>query len=151
MIEKQEAGVLIDESRRARNQTWRELSEAIGMPPVWTAAAVLGMHPVPKDKAALLGAALDLDDELVAALERQPYRTANPELSSDPTIYRLHELVQVYGPAIKGLIHDDFGDGIMSAINCSVTLERVAHPDGDRVVITIDGKFLPYAWTSKTE
>lgn len=65
---------------------------------------------------------------------------------TDPTIYRLYEVLQVYGPAIKALIHEDFGDGIMSAISFNVDIERHEHEDGNRVRITLDGKFLPYKW-----
>lgn len=146
IISKQTAGALIDEARRTSGLSWDAVSELIGRPPVWTAAAVLGMHALPDVEAERLGDALVLDAALVDALTRQPNRAAEADLSSDPTIYRFHELVQVYGPALKALIHDRFGDGIMSAINCSISLDRVPHPDGDRVVITIDGKFLPYAW-----
>ncbi|MCE0540330.1 hypothetical protein LWF15_33040 [Kineosporia rhizophila] len=89
---------------------------------------------------------LELSDETVRALQRQPYRTADPVMASDPTIYRFHELLAVYGPAFKALIHEQFGDGIMSAINCSVDVSRREHPDGARVVVSIDGKFLPYQW-----
>ncbi|WP_020096866.1 cyanase [Microbacterium sp. 11MF] len=146
IISKQAAGAAIDEVRRKSGLSWDAVSELIGRPPVWTAAAVLGMHALPPAEADRLGDALGLDAALVDALTRQPNRAAEADLSTDPTIYRFHELVQVYGPALKALIHDRFGDGIMSAINCSISLDRVAHPDGDRVVITIDGKFLPYAW-----
>lgn len=146
IISKQTAGALIDEARRTSGLSWDAVSELIGRPPVWTAAAVLGMHALSDVEAERLGDALGLDAALVDALTRQPNRAAEADLSSDPTIYRFHELVQVYGPALKALIHDRFGDGIMSAINCSISLDRVPHPDGDRVVITIDGKFLPYAW-----
>jgi len=146
IISKQAAGALIDEVRRKSGLSWDAVSELIGRPPVWTAAAALGMHALPEVEAERLGDALGLDAALVDALTRQPNRAAEADLSTDPTIYRFHELVQVYGPALKALIHDRFGDGIMSAINCSISLDRVAHPDGDRVVITIDGKFLPYAW-----
>ena len=67
---------------------------------------------------------------------------------TDPTIYRFHEALRVYGPALKELIHEQFGDGIMSAINFSVDLQKRQHPSGDRVVVTFDGKFLPYDWVS---
>ena len=77
---------------------------------------------------------------------RQPYRLAEPELLSDPTIYRFHEALQVYGPAIKELIHEEFGDGIMSAINFKLDVARREDPAGDRVVVTFDGKFLDYNW-----
>ncbi|HWV50312.1 MAG TPA: cyanase [Microbacterium sp.] len=151
MISKQDAGELIEERRTRAGLSWRTLADRLGVPPVWLAAAALGMHPLSPGQAEELGYALDLDDDLIAALVRQPNRAAASDVSSDPTIYRFHELVQVYGPALKSLIHDEFGDGIMSAINCSVSFDRVPHPDGDRVVITIDGKFLPYAWVSGTD
>ena len=67
---------------------------------------------------------------------------------TDPTIYRLYEALQVYGPALKELIHEKFGDGIMSAINFSIDIEKKPHPGGDRVVITLDGKFLSYEWNA---
>jgi cyanate lyase len=65
---------------------------------------------------------------------------------ADPTIYRLQEIVQVYGTTIKALIHEDFGDGIMSAINFNMRIDRVEHPDGARIRITLEGKYLPYQW-----
>ncbi|WP_285362889.1 cyanase [Microbacterium sp. LMC-P-041] len=151
MISKEDAGDIIDEHRRRKRMSWRDLARRLGQPPVWTAAAALGMHPVPAREARQLKDALELEDEIVDALVRQPTRSPSRDTSDDPTIYRFHELIQVYGPALKSLIHDEFGDGIMSAINCSITLERAVHPDGDRVVVTIDGKFLPYAWTSSVQ
>lgn len=151
MISKEDAGIIVDERRLSQRLTWRDLAGRLDRPPVWTAAAALGMHPIPEREAEELREILGLDDEVVAALIRQPTRSPGRDVSHDPTIYRFHELVEVYGPALKSLIHDEFGDGIMSAINCSITLERAAHPDGDRVVVTIDGKFLPYAWTSAGE
>ncbi|MEU1517563.1 cyanase [Streptomyces sp. NPDC005811] len=150
MISKQEAGALIDQRRRERGLSWRELAEMIERPAVWLVAAVLGMHPVPRAEALLLQDEFGLDEPLVDALVRQPMRIPREDVSSDPTIYRFHELIQVYGPALKALIHDEFGDGIMSAINCSIDLQRKAHADGDRVVITIDGKYLPYAWVQSS-
>ncbi|WP_232820180.1 cyanase [Brachybacterium sp. YJGR34] len=147
-IDKQEAGVLLDERRREKGLGWADLAEATRRPVVWLTAAVLGAHPVPAAEAEVLRELLELEPPLVAALTRQPYRTADPELMTDPTIYRFQELIQVYGPALKALIHEEFGDGIMSAINCSIDLRRGEHPGGDRVVLTIDGKFLPYDWAS---
>lgn len=151
MISKEDAGVIVEEARLAHGLTWRELAARMDRPPVWTAAAGLGMHPVPRPEAEILRECLGLDDDVVDALVRQPNRAMSADVSSDPTIYRFHELVAVYGGALKSLIHDEFGDGIMSAINCSISLERAPHPDGDRVVVTIDGKFLPYAWNSAQE
>jgi cyanate lyase len=80
------------------------------------------------------------------SLRAQPSRGIDPALTSDPTIYRFTEALAVYGPALKELIHEEFGDGIMSAINFKVDVARRADPDGDRVVVTFDGKFLDYRW-----
>lgn len=145
-IDKQQAGQLVDAARRAKELTWRAVADAIEKPLVWTVAALLGKHPVPPEAASKVGALLALDAAVVAALEAQPYRIADPALTSDPTIYRFHEALSVYGPALKELIHEEFGDGIMSAINFNMSFERRADPAGDRVVITLDGKFLPYQW-----
>jgi len=90
-----------------------------------------------------LAEALGLDRTVADALGTIP-RRADPTGLSDPTIYRLQEIVLVWGAAIKALIHEEFGDGIMSAIDMTVDVERVAHPDGDRVRLTLEGKFLPY-------
>jgi len=90
---------------------------------------------------------LDLPEGAVVALEQIPTRGGlDAAVPVDPTIYRLYELIQVYGPALKALIHEDFGDGIMSAINFRADIERVPDPAGDRVRIVFDGKFLPYQW-----
>ncbi|WNG83141.1 cyanase [Mycobacterium sp. ITM-2016-00316] len=136
----------IEQRRSATGISWQKLAEHIDRPLVWTVAALLGSHPMPAKEAVAAGDLLDLSPETVAALQRQPYRTADPALQTDPTIYRFVELINVYGPAFKALIHEEFGDGIMSAINCNVSFERRADPGGDRVVVTIDGKFLPYQW-----
>ena len=136
----------IEDRRTATGLSWQKLADHIDRPLVWTVAAVLGSHPVPAKEAAALGELLGLSDPTVAAIQRQPYRTTDQALLTDPTIYRFVELINVYGPAFKALIHEEFGDGIMSAINCNVSFERRSHPDGDRVVLTIDGKFLPYQW-----
>jgi cyanase len=90
---------------------------------------------------------LDLDDDVRQALELQPARGAlDTPVPTDPTIYRFYEVLQVYGPTIKELIHEEFGDGIMSAINFRLDVRRAPDPSGDRVVVTLDGKFLPYQW-----
>jgi cyanate lyase len=90
---------------------------------------------------------LSLPADAVVALEQIPTRGGlDGAVPVDPTIYRLYEMLQVYGPALKALIHEDFGDGIMSAIDFRADLERVPDPAGDRVRITLDGKFLPYQW-----
>lgn len=126
--------------------SWADLAEALDRPLLWTIAALLGSHALPADLAARAGEMLALDDETVATLQEQPYRVRGDELRADPTIYRFYELLGVYGPALKEAIHEEFGDGIMSAINCNIEIDRRADPDGDRVRIVIDGKFLKYQW-----
>jgi cyanate lyase len=144
-MDKQKAGQVLALARVRAGLSWTQLANAIGKPPVWTVAALLGQHPVPAADAEKIGELLSLDAPVVEALSLQPYR-AQTDLSSDPTIYRFHEALSVYGPAMKELIHEQFGDGIMSAINFTMTVDRRADPGGDRVVVTFDGKFLPYQW-----
>lgn len=145
-LSKSEAAEIVKVARVRAGKSWTELAEAIGRPAPWTVAALLGQHPVPADAARIVGELLDLEPAAVEALQAQPTRQGLGEAANDPTIYRLQEAVNVYGPAIKELIHEEFGDGIMSAINFKVDVSRRADPDGDRVVITLDGKFLDYRW-----
>ena len=145
-ITKTEAGRIVALARVRAGRTWEELAEAIGRPPVWTVAALLGQHPMPAAEAATIADLLDLPPEVTEALQLQPYRADTAAAAADPTIYRFHEALAVYGPAIKELIHEQFGDGIMSAINFRVSVERRPDPAGDRVVVTFDGKFLDYHW-----
>ncbi|WP_295694360.1 cyanase [Lapillicoccus sp.] len=133
-------------AKAATGLSWAAIAEALDRPPAWTVAALFGMHPMPAEVAAKAGTLLDLAPEAVSRLQREPYRVAEPDLLTDPTIYRFHEALTVYGPAIKELIHEEFGDGIMSAINFKLDVSRRADPDGDRVVVTFDGKFLDYRW-----
>jgi cyanate lyase len=144
---KQQATELIQAAMTERGMTFAGLASRLERPPVWVAAAVLGQHPFPREQAEKLVALLDLPAEAVPALEQIPSRGAlGAAVPVDPTIYRLYEILQVYGPALKALIHEEFGDGIMSAINFRADVERVPDPAGDRVRITLDGKFLPYQW-----
>ena len=143
---KTEAGQMLNRERIRRDITWARIAEEIGRPPVWTVAALLGKHPVPPQAAQAVGRLLELDPEVVEALQLQPTRIADRAAASDPTIYRFQEALDVYGAAIKELIHEEFGDGIMSAINFNLSVARRTAPDGDRVVVTFDGKFLPYQW-----
>jgi cyanate lyase len=152
---KQQAADLVRGAKAKRGLTWAALAEAVGAPVPWTVSALLGQQPMTPAQASAaltaLGLELDLDDDqaedLVVALVAQPTRGAlDAPVPTDPTIYRFYEIVQVYGPTIKELIHEEFGDGIMSAINFRFDIKRVPDPAGDRVVVTLDGKFLPYQW-----
>jgi cyanate lyase len=136
-------------ARLAKGLTWQELADAVDRPVVWTTAALLGQHPIPTEIGKVLVEKLGLDDSATAILAGVPYRGGLPSaVPTDPTIYRFYEAVQVYGPALKELVHENFGDGIMSAINFSVDIQKKPHSSGDRVVVTFDGKFLPYDWVA---
>ncbi|WP_443987494.1 cyanase [Mycobacterium marinum] len=136
-------------ARLVRGLTWQQLADAIDRPVLWTTSALLGQHPIPVELGKVLVEMLSLDESVVAVLAAPPMRGGLPDaVPTDPTIYRLYEALQVYGGAIKELIHEQFGDGIMSAINFSVDMHKKSHPTGDRVVLTLDGKFLPYQWVS---
>ncbi|MHA7649883.1 cyanase [Mycobacterium sp. ML4] len=136
-------------ARLSQGLTWQQLADAIDRPLLWTTSALLGQHPIPADLARVLVEMLGLDPSAVAILAAPPIRGGLAgAVPTDPTIYRFYEALQVYGTALKEVIHEQFGDGIMSAINFSVDLEKKSHESGDRVVVTFDGKFLPYQWTS---
>ncbi len=145
-MDREAVTALVLESKRARGLTFGELAEHLGADPVWLTAALLGQHPLSAEQAERVSELLGLPEAAAAVLMEIPMRGALPVPPQDPTIYRLQEIVQVYGPTIKALIHEEFGDGIMSAINFNLGIERVAHPDGDRVKITMEGKYLPYQW-----
>ncbi|NKQ55856.1 cyanase [Amycolatopsis sp. K13G38] len=147
MTTKKEAADAVLAAKVRLGLTWADLAEALGTPLAWTTAALLGQHPLTKEQAARAGEILELDADTVTALRLQPTRGAlDSPVPTDPTIYRFYEVLQVYGPTIKELIHEQFGDGIMSAINFRLDVKRVPDPAGDRVVVTLDGKFLPYQW-----
>ena len=132
-------------AKQARGLTWAHIATVVGASKEWVTAACLGQMTMTKAQATALGAALQLTPEVVACLQIPPYRGSLPTtVPTDPLIYRFHELVSVYGTTFKALIHEEFGDGIMSAINFKMDLGREAHPDGDRVRIVMSGKYLPY-------
>jgi cyanate lyase len=131
--------------KKQKNLTWPDIAARLGYTPTWTCAACLGQMSMLPETAARAGALLDLSDEDVATLQEAPYRGSLPgEVPTDPLIYRFYELVLVYGTTWKALIHEEFGDGIMSAIDFDMTLERQPDQKGDRVKLTMSGKFLPY-------
>ncbi|MDO7636788.1 MAG: cyanase [Porticoccaceae bacterium] len=124
---------------------WQDVADTIGLSKEWTTAACLGQMALNKDQAGAVGRLFDLPDEAVAWLQIVPYKGSLPSaVPSDPLIYRWYELVNVYGSTIKELIHEEFGDGIMSAIDFSMDIQRELDPKGDRVNVVFSGKFLPY-------
>jgi cyanate lyase len=131
---------------RRKKLGWREAAARISTgSPIMTTAALLGQMRLTESEAANAASVLDLDAEEAAMLTEIPYRGSLPAgPPTDPLIYRFHELVSVYGTTWKALIEEEFGDGIMSAIDFEMQMERVADPKGDRVRLTLSGKFLPY-------
>ena len=146
-LNKEDVTALIIAAKKELNQTWDSIAAAIGMSPVWTHSACMGMNAMPTEKAQALVSVLQLPTEAVSVLEESPTKVWSQTVPTDPCIYRLHEIVGVYGPTIKALIHEEFGDGIMSAIDFDMQVTRVPHEKGDRVKIEMSGKYLGYnAW-----
>ncbi|MEZ0266103.1 MAG: cyanase [Phycisphaerae bacterium] len=145
MTSRQQLAEKIKLAKVKKKVTWPRLAEAVGKAPAWTTAALLGQMSMSAEEAGAVGRMLDLTEDDVALLQTVPYRgSLPPGPPTDPLVYRFYELVQVYGTTFKALIEEEFGDGIMSAIDFSMDLQRVADPKGDRVQITLNGKFLPY-------
>jgi len=145
MITRQEATALVLEAKQTKGLSFAEIAKKVGRHPVWVTAALMGQATMSEEEAAAAVAILGLGPDAGVALQQIPMKGSLDEtVPVDPLIYRLHEITQVYGTTIKALIHEMFGDGIMSAIDFEMNIERKPDPHGDRVVITYDGKFLPY-------
>lgn len=129
----------------AKGLKWKDVAAEIGMSKEWTTAACLGQMSFNKARAETVGRIFELPDEAVAWLQIPPYKGSLPSgIPTDPLIYRWYEVVSVFGTTIKELIHEEFGDGIMSAIDFSFDVQREEDPKGDRVNVVLSGKFLPY-------
>lgn len=136
---------MIVAAKVAKGLKWADVAEKIGQSKEWTTAACLGQMTFSKSEAEKAGEIFGLSDEAVAWLQIVPYKGSLPSaVPTDPLIYRWYEIVNVYGTTIKELIHEEFGDGIMSAIDFSMDIQREADPKGDRVKVVLSGKFLPY-------
>ena len=136
---------LILAAKVSKGIKWHEVAAAVGLSKEWTTAACLGQMTFDKQQAEVVGELFDLPDEAVAWLQIVPYKGSLPSaVPVDPLIYRWYEVVNVYGTTIKELIHEEFGDGIMSAIDFSLDIQREQDPKGDRVRVELSGKFLPY-------
>ena len=124
---------------------WADVAVKVGESKEWVTAACLGQMQMSKSQATTVGEIFGLSDEAVAWLQVVPYKGSLPTpVPTDPLIYRWYEIVSVYGTTIKELIHEEFGDGIMSAIDFSMDIQREPDPKGDRVNVVLSGKFLPY-------
>jgi cyanate lyase len=132
--------------KREKRLTWREIAAQIGPgSPIYYTAALHGQMKLSEAEAEAAGRVLNLDPSDILLLQEIPYRGSLPTVvPTDPLIYRFYELIQVYGTTWKALIQEEFGDGIMSAIDFDMSLERQPDQKGDRVRVTMSGKFLPY-------
>src|ERR1700726_3460441 len=136
--------------KRAKGWTWKHICTAIGgMAPMLATGGLRGQMKLTKPQAAKAAELFGLSAAEQAMLNEIPYR-GTPMPPTDPLIYRFYELVMVNGPAWKALIEEEFGDGIMSAIDFDMAVERLPNPKGDRVKITMSGKFLPYKYYGAT-
>ena len=144
MLTKDDVTMMILSAKKQAGMTWEGIAERIGMSPVWTHSACMGMNAMPAEKADALVAALGLPQEATGLLQESPTKMWSQTVPTDPCIYRLYEIVGVYGPTLKALIHEKFGDGIMSAIDFDMSVTRVENPKGDRVKIEMSGKYLGY-------
>ena len=129
----------------AKGLKWADVAREVGLSKEWVTAACLGQMTLDAGQAAVIARLFDLSEAEARWLQVVPYKGSLPTaVPTDPLIYRIHELVSVYGTTFKELIHEEFGDGIMSAIDFRMDLQREPDPKGDRVSITMSGKFLPY-------
>ena len=135
----------IVETKVRKGIKWADVAKAVGESKEWVTAGCLGQMTFTAAQAAKVGEIFDLDEDAIAWLQVVPYKGSLPTaVPTDPLIYRWYEIVSVYGMTIKELIHEEFGDGIMSAIDFSMDIAREPDPKGDRVHVVLSGKFLPY-------
>lgn len=145
MMSRAEVTELIVTRRLEKKLSWAAIAEAVGQSKEWTTAALLGQMTLTEQQALAAARLLDLPADAVVQLQVVPYKGSLPTtVPTDPLIYRFYELINVYGTTFKALINEEFGDGIMSAIDFKMDLTREADPKGDRVLIVMSGKFLPY-------
>lgn len=143
-MKKSEMKEVILEAKKEKGLSWAAIAEKAGLSPEYTCSACLGMNHLEKAEADAVAGILGMGAELSAALQEFPHKHWEDTIPTDPVIYRWYEIVGVYGETIKELIHEKFGDGIMSAIDFSMNIDKEENPAGDRVVVTLNGKFLPY-------
>lgn len=145
MMSRAEVTELVVTRKLQKELSWGAIAEAVGQSKEWTTAALLGQMTMTEEQAQAAARVLDLPADAVVQLQVVPYKGSLPStVPTDPLIYRFYELINVYGTTFKALINEEFGDGIMSAIDFKMDLSREADPKGDRVQIVMSGKFLPY-------
>lgn len=145
MLTKEQMTDAIVMAKTAKQTTWKAIADQLGLSDVWVTSACLGQNTMGADDARKIGAFLELSPEVVAALQVYPTKgSGTHDVPTDPLLYRFFEICYVYGPTIKAVINEKVGDGIMSAIDFTMAIDKVEDPKGDRVKITMNGKFLPY-------
>ena len=144
-MDREDVTDLIVEAKVRKGLKWADVAQRVGLSKEWVTAACLGQMTLDKQQADVVGKVFGLTAEEKKWLMEVPYKGSLPTaVPTDPLIYRFYELVSVYGSTFKALIHEEFGDGIMSAIDFKMDLQREPDPKGDRVSITMSDKFLPY-------
>ncbi len=142
---RQQVTDMIISAKVLKSIKWSDVAKEIELSKEWVTAACLGQMAFNKEQAEKIGQIFGLSNEAVAWLQIVPYKGSLPtSVPTDPLIYRWYEVVSVYGSTIKELIHEEFGDWIMSAIDFSMDIQREENPNGDRVNVVLSGKFLPY-------
>ena len=132
-------------AKKAKGVTFEDLEKAVGRDETWVASVIYRQASADETEAKTIVSTLSLPEEMAEELTIPPLKgSLEPQIPTDPLIYRFYEIMQVYGMPIKAVVHEKFGDGIMSAIDFSVEVDKVEDPKGDRVKITMCGKFLPY-------
>lgn len=134
----------IEAAKKASGLTYEQLAEKVGVNKVWLTSAIKGQQYVPEEYCLKLAEVLGIDSKITLVLSEHPYKG-----NTDPVLYRLHEVLDTYGPAIKELIHEKGGNAIMSAIDFGIDVDIQKDPHGDRVIITWNGKLLPYSKQGK--
>jgi len=142
---RQQLALQVVDAKTRKDLSWQQLADSAGLSVAFVTAALLGQHPLPKEAAESVTGLLGLDEDAALLLQTIPLRGSIPGgIPTDPTIYRFYEMLQVYGTTLKALVHEQLGDGIISAINFKLDVKTVEDPDGGhRAVITLDGKYLP--------
>lgn len=146
-MEKIEMSEALLEAKRERGITWAELSKAVGMSEVWLASVFYGESSATEEVATKIAKVLDVSESVRHAMVEYPIKGSSlgaRTVPTDPLLYRFYEILAVYGLSLKDVIQEKFGDGIMSAIDFTLDVDKVEDPKGDRVVVTMSGKFLPY-------
>ena len=147
MLSKKDVTDLVYERKRQAGLSWASIADGIGMSEVFVTSACLGMNALPRDKADLLVTNLGLPQEAAVTLAEYPTKVWDRSVPTDPCVYRFYEIVGVYGDTLKELIQEKCGNGIMSAIDFHMEVEKVPNPKGDRIEVRISGKYLAYnAW-----